>query len=162
MHQILSASMAQTYKYADIRHTCVSLLPLTSCSYLTSELRLYLYIKRSGFDSESLKRMLRLLESHIRATDKITVSEQCITQQGIPNLPITCIKHAVLLSNTYSACRNRLRRSWRSTKCWQLWSYECIRSTGMLGYTSKLFLSISNDEPMLITIRDVHMSSQKT
>ena len=32
----------------------------------------------------------------------------------------------------------------------------------MLGYTSKLFLSSSNDEQVLMTIRDVHMSSQKT
>ena len=32
----------------------------------------------------------------------------------------------------------------------------------MLGYTSKLFLSCLNHEPVLTISRDAHMSSQKT
>lgn len=107
-------------------------------------------LQMTRFDSKSLRRFLCVLEGYIRAT----VSADCVYQQGVPDLPITPIKHAVFLYNTCGLCHNRLHRSWRSTECWRLWSYECIRSTGMLGYTGKLFSSPLTHEPVLTRTMD--------
>ncbi len=152
--------MAQIYKYAK---TCG-----TYAFHLETDTLLLSYVdplnscfRMSGFDLESLRKILYLLENYMMATDRAPVSVECVSPQGIPSLLTARIKHAVFLSNTCRPCRNCLRHSRRSTSCWRLWSYECITSTGMLGYTGKLLLSPSIQEPVLTMTRNVHMSSQK-